>query len=74
MNVSLVEGDSYIVNHYFPAQIVLEEETYYVLYNGFKRPIIGVAGSRDDSTASLQVSRRVKVAITPSPLREAASA
>jgi len=74
MDWSLIVGDSYVVNDYFPAQIVLEEETYYVLYNGFKKPIIGVAGSRDDSIAALYVSRRVKVAISPSPVREAASA
>ncbi len=74
MNLSLVEGESYVVNHYFPAQIVLEEGTYYVLYNGFKRPIISVSGSHTDPAAGMYVSRRVKVAITPSPLTSAAPA
>lgn len=72
MGISLIEGDGYTVNDYFPAKILLEEGTYFVEYNGFKKPILSTAGSHNGTIAALWVSRRVKVVITPAPISKEA--
>jgi hypothetical protein len=72
--LTLVEGTHYTVNGYFPAEIVLGDEGYRVLYNGFDRPILSITDSADGSAAALRVSFRVTVAIKPSPAQRAAPA